>query len=671
MTVNPVHGPGLGTADPAGPHGGLAPDQGPPSVRSPEPGAPSAEPSAGLPPAGGPPPSGGSTRSSADEPDRRRRPFDTGSGNPAASRPVVGGRQPEDGNQILGRRILADVRAEYEQYREAIAASGRRVAIIRFAAADDDPPAWQARMEASRISAEQKVRNLSFLGFQVDHIVLPGDVSEAEFAALIDQINANPDNAATVVQFPPPPELRQFVQRIQPDRDIDSLVDDGSGDRACATAEGIWRVVEPFIEDRPTVAVVGAQGFVGHGVTALLRQHGIEPIELDQGDDLTQVRNADIVISVTGQAGILGPEHIGPHHRLVIDSGFVPSPDGGVQGDIRTDARDLPQNVTPVPGGIGPVEMAILLERAVRAVVDPDVPPWRFAGAPDDQYPATTGSPEPPASGPAPAGATHSRVAQPSPSAGQPQLPADPPPPGSPPAPGSGVTPAGTGGAAEPGSVPPAHASAVAQPVSCDPSTLERAQLLNNLDPTPRPGETPPDAATRVDRARSELEMREIVATYERLGDVPPTLDLSANDNQYATNGAHTIERHGPQIPLDRNPSVRTIEGRIYGDPPWPGPENWSYRWSDPATMNRTVNNLIRENWETIRSDLAMYGRFRGAFDFGRVIGEGYFNSGMHGTGPRQATYAPTAFVQLTLRLVPGSDPPEMFIVTAYPSGVV
>jgi hypothetical protein len=161
-----------------------------------------------------------------------------------------------------------------------------------------------------------------------------------------------------------------------------------------------------------------------------------------------------------------------------------------------------------------------------------------------------------------------------------------------------------------------------------------------------------------------------MMARYEQLGDEPPVIDLAANDAQHGAIGAHTVERHGPQVPLDRATGTRTIEGRIYGDPPWPREENWSYRWSDTATMNRTVNQLIRENWETIRSDLAEFGSFRNTFDAGQVIGEGFFNRGMHGTGPRDATFAPATFVELRIRLVPGSDPVEMFVVTAYPSGV-
>jgi hypothetical protein len=86
--------------------------------------------------------------------------------------------------------------------------------------------------------------------------------------------------------------------------------------------------------------------------------------------------------------------------------------------------------------------------------------------------------------------------------------------------------------------------------------------------------------------------------------------------------------------------------------------------------MNRVVNEYVRRNWETIRSDLAMGEDHVGSFDAGQRVGEGYYNAGMHGAGPTSSHYAETSYVKIRIRLVPGSDPPEPFIVTAYPSGL-
>ena len=158
---------------------------------------------------------------------------------------------------------------------------------------------------------------------------------------------------------------------------------------------------------------------------------------------------------------------------------------------------------------------------------------------------------------------------------------------------------------------------------------------------------------------------------YDLLGDEPPAFDIAANDAAHHGNGAHTEARHGPDVPLRRDPTTRTVEGRIYGDPPWGHPENWSYKWTDPSTMNRTVNEHVRQNWEAIRSDLALRGRYSGGFDAGHRVGEGYYNAGMYGAGLRDAQYTATSLVVVRIRLVPGSDPPEPFVITAFPAGLL
>jgi hypothetical protein len=180
-------------------------------------------------------------------------------------------------------------------------------------------------------------------------------------------------------------------------------------------------------------------------------------------------------------------------------------------------------------------------------------------------------------------------------------------------------------------------------------------------------GNGPSPAATHPD----DVALRVIMDRYDRLGSDPPRFTIAANDAAHRDRGAHTEERHGPDVPLPRDPNARTTEGRIYGDPPWSYPENWSYRWTDPSTMNRTVNEYVRRHWEDIRSDLALRGRHSGGFDAGHRVGEGYFNTGMYGAGPRNSQYTATSLVVVRIRLVPGSDPPEPFVLTAFPAGLL
>ncbi|GAA2037812.1 tetrahydrofolate dehydrogenase/cyclohydrolase catalytic domain-containing protein [Nocardiopsis rhodophaea] len=281
--------------------------------------------------------------------------------------------------QLTGRDILRWVRRRYQKYRGDIDSSGKGVAIIRFDAGSADSARVKVRMQASRVSADQKVKAFSSLGFQVHEEVLGRSVHPLDFSRLIHRFNVDEMTTGIIVQMPTHDDLRMAVQRISGKKDIDALLGGRSPYRACATADGIVRVAEPFVQDKPLTAVVGGKGFVGQGVAKLLRDKGVEPMVLDAGDDLRAVRDAEVVISATGHSGVLGREHLRPGHRIVVDSGFVPQRDGTVLGDVRKDAVDIPQVITPVPGGIGPVEMAVLMERVVQKEVDPSIPSWSIS----------------------------------------------------------------------------------------------------------------------------------------------------------------------------------------------------------------------------------------------------------------------------------------------------
>jgi hypothetical protein len=167
-----------------------------------------------------------------------------------------------------------------------------------------------------------------------------------------------------------------------------------------------------------------------------------------------------------------------------------------------------------------------------------------------------------------------------------------------------------------------------------------------------------------------DAKLAAIIRRHEQLGDEPPKFNIAANDAAHKTEGAHTNDRHGPDIALPRASDEKTVEGRIYGDPPWGKAVSASYKWTDPSTMNREINEYIRKNWATIRDDLAFTDFHESTFDAGHRVGQGYYNKGMYGAGPRQAEYGETSLVRVRIGLVEGSDPAEPFIITAFPAGL-
>lgn len=170
--------------------------------------------------------------------------------------------------RVSGTALLRSAREELVRYRGVLEAAGKQVAILRFAAAEDDPPVRRFRMEAARVSAAQKVKAFSWLGFNADLRVLPPTMPVAEFAGLIDALGDDPRVAAVIVQFPPPPRLAPLVQRLARAKDIDGLLEDRSPQPACATADGIARVVTAFAADSPDIAVVGSAASSAGGSSA-------------------------------------------------------------------------------------------------------------------------------------------------------------------------------------------------------------------------------------------------------------------------------------------------------------------------------------------------------------------------------------------------------------------
>jgi hypothetical protein len=155
---------------------------------------------------------------------------------------------------------------------------------------------------------------------------------------------------------------------------------------------------------------------------------------------------------------------------------------------------------------------------------------------------------------------------------------------------------------------------------------------------------------------------------YEQLGDEPPKFNIAENDAAHPR--AHTIDHHGPDLPLPRHAGPRTVEGRIYGDGEWDNSVNASLKWADPSTMNREINGYVQRNWARIRDDLALEGSHDDVFDAGHRIGEGYYNKGMYGVGPRQAEYVTTSLVRVRIKIVKDSDPAQPFILTAFPAAL-
>jgi methylenetetrahydrofolate dehydrogenase (NADP+) / methenyltetrahydrofolate cyclohydrolase len=299
--------------------------------------------------------------------------------------------------KISGGQVKNGVLKRFqEKYSEEIAKANLKVEILRFATPVNASKKDAANYQAAEDSRVQKTKIFRALGVEVvEREFLPQDMPEEDFRKLIDALNTDPSVSGIIVQYPAPKKFVEIIGTISPGKDIDALSMKEGTFKVPATSEGIFRVVEPFLKEDIVVAVVGNKGFVGKGIVNLLKEHDIATIELDQAQpgfkdsDLLAVKKADIVISATGQPGILDERHLSPEQLLVVDCGYFPQGNEKL-GDVARRSVGIPQNYTPVPGGIGPIEMAILLERVIQQYIDPNVIPWKIV----DYIEISTNSPK-------------------------------------------------------------------------------------------------------------------------------------------------------------------------------------------------------------------------------------------------------------------------------------
>ena len=289
---------------------------------------------------------------------------------------------------IDGNIIKEHVKNQCKNYQEQLL--GKEITIIRFV-----PPAnlrinenlserqksLKGKYEAALVSENQKLATFESFGVKVNRQTLsPEDTTVEQFQTILRNINDNDNVKAAIVQFPIPSQFEDSIELLSPEKDID-IVREEPNDlfSAPATSEGVARIVESFAQPDSNVAVIGGGGFIGNGVVNYLREKNINYFVLEDGDDLSRTRVADIVVTVTGVAGLATP-YILPKHRLVVDSGFTPgeTQQDFPKGDVDKSAYSIPQNITPVPGGIGPIEMAILADRFIKMELGIELPKWNY-----------------------------------------------------------------------------------------------------------------------------------------------------------------------------------------------------------------------------------------------------------------------------------------------------
>jgi methylenetetrahydrofolate dehydrogenase (NADP+)/methenyltetrahydrofolate cyclohydrolase len=275
------------------------------------------------------------------------------------------------GQTIDGKSVAAAVRGEVRERVARLAARGT-VPGLATVLVGDDP--------ASHLYVGSKERACQEVGMRSFGHRLAAGMGEPELIALVRELGCRSDVHGILVQLPLPGHLdaRQVIEALPPEKDVDGLhpVNQGrllageSGLRPC-TPLGVMRLID---ETRTGVkgshaVVVGRSLLVGKPVALLLlERHATVTICHSRTADLAgEVGRAGIVVAATGQAGLVRGAWIKPG-AVVIDVGMNRGADGRLCGDVEfAAARERAAFITPVPGGVGPMTVAMLLANTVTA----------------------------------------------------------------------------------------------------------------------------------------------------------------------------------------------------------------------------------------------------------------------------------------------------------------
>jgi methylenetetrahydrofolate dehydrogenase (NADP+)/methenyltetrahydrofolate cyclohydrolase len=232
---------------------------------------------------------------------------------------------------------------------------------------------------ASAVYVANKRRSVREAGMRDLHRSLPEQATQGEVAEVIDELAADPAVSGILLQLPLPKGLDSsaLIDRIPPRKDVDGLTTLNAGllargeegMRPC-TPSGVIELLNA--ESMPIrgaqAVVVGRSALVGRPMAQLLLQHDATvTIAHSKTADLPAVtRTADILVAAAGVPGLIGAEHVKPG-ATVIDVGIHRTP-SGLTGDVRaTEVEGIAGRITPVPGGVGPMTIAMLMVNTLLA----------------------------------------------------------------------------------------------------------------------------------------------------------------------------------------------------------------------------------------------------------------------------------------------------------------
>jgi methylenetetrahydrofolate dehydrogenase (NADP+)/methenyltetrahydrofolate cyclohydrolase len=270
-----------------------------------------------------------------------------------------------------GKALAAQVRAGVKQKVAGLAGRGVRPGLAVILAGDDP---------ASKVYVRNKTRACEEVGVHSQQIDYPAAVTQEELIGRIRKLNLDPTVHGILVQLPLPKHIdsARVLEAVSPAKDIDGFHAENMGALLAGTPRfvpctpaGVMRMLEhaqvPLAGRR--AVVIGRSNIVGKPLALLLLQKDATvTICHSKTRELEALaRQADILVAAIGRAKLVTAQMVKPG-ACVVDVGINRLADGSLAGDVDfAAAKDVAGWITPVPGGVGPMTIAMLLENCLRA----------------------------------------------------------------------------------------------------------------------------------------------------------------------------------------------------------------------------------------------------------------------------------------------------------------
>ena len=272
---------------------------------------------------------------------------------------------------IDGKEISRQIKAELKETLDKWAAQ-QITATLAVVQVGHDP--------ASDVYVRNKKRTCTELGIRSLSYELPESVSQKELLCLVEELNGREDVDGILVQLPLPSHIdeKAVLNAVSPEKDVDGFHPYNVGALSCgedcfvpATPAGILELLKRSgIElDGKECVVVGRSNIVGKPVAQLLlAQNASVTVTHSHTRNLAEVtRRADVLVVAAGKRHLIGAEHVKPG-AVVIDAGMHRDENNKLSGDVDFESvSGIASAITPVPGGVGPMTIAMLMYNCVKS----------------------------------------------------------------------------------------------------------------------------------------------------------------------------------------------------------------------------------------------------------------------------------------------------------------